>query len=90
MDTLHQGIPRKILDWEASGKDQVYDRKTVSHYIDDGSLLCAGIKKMDIRHPASPRVVAVFDTPGEATCPVLAGEFFVVPDAFSLLVLKQH
>jgi len=50
----------------------------------------AGIKKIDISHPASPKVVASFDTPGECACPVLAGEFLIVPDAFSLLVFRQN
>jgi hypothetical protein len=49
----------------------------------------AGIKKIDIRNPATPKLVASFDTPGEATCPVLAGEFIIVSDAFSLLVIKK-
>jgi len=49
----------------------------------------AGIKKIDIRDPAAPRLIASFDTPGEATSPVLAGEFIIVPDAFSLLIIKQ-
>jgi hypothetical protein len=49
----------------------------------------AGLKKIDISHPAAPKLVASFDTPGEATSPVLAGGFVIVPDAFSLLVVKK-
>ncbi len=49
----------------------------------------AGLKKIDISHPAAPKLVASFDTPGEATCPIVAGEFVIVPDAFSLLVVKK-
>lgn len=37
VDTLFQAIPQKILDWEASGKDQVYDRKTIFNYMDGGA-----------------------------------------------------
>jgi hypothetical protein len=50
----------------------------------------AGLKKIDISDPTAPRLIASFDTPGEATCPVLAGDFIIVPDAFSLLVIKQE
>ena len=50
----------------------------------------AGLKKIDISNPAAPRLIASFDTPGEATSPVPAGEFVIVPDAFSLLVIKQE
>jgi hypothetical protein len=56
-------------------------------YVTDAN---AGIKKIDISRPASPKVVASFDTPGESTCPVLAGEFLIVPDAFSLFVFRQN
>jgi hypothetical protein len=37
VNTLSQDIPRKILDWEASGKDQIYDRKTIFNYMDGGA-----------------------------------------------------
>lgn len=32
-----QTIPKKILEWEASGKDAVYDRKTLFDYMDGGA-----------------------------------------------------
>jgi hypothetical protein len=50
----------------------------------------AGVKKIDISNPAAPRIIASFDTPGEATSPVLVDEFIIIPDAFSLLVIKQE
>ncbi len=35
--TLSQAIPKKILDWEASEEDKIYDRKTIFNYIDGGA-----------------------------------------------------
>jgi hypothetical protein len=37
VNTLSQAIPRKILDWQASEKDQTYDRKTIFDYMDGGA-----------------------------------------------------
>ncbi len=37
VNNLFQVIPQRILDWEASGKDQVYDRKTIFNYMDGGA-----------------------------------------------------
>ena len=37
MKDLAQSIPKKILDWESSGKDAVYDRKTIYEYMDGGA-----------------------------------------------------
>jgi len=34
---LAQAIPTKVLDWQASGKDMVYDRKTIYDYMDGGA-----------------------------------------------------
>jgi hypothetical protein len=34
---MAQSIPKKILDWEATGQDAVYDRKTIYDYMDGGA-----------------------------------------------------
>jgi len=48
----------------------------------------SGLKKIDISHPSSPRLVSLFNTPGESAGALVCGEYIVVPDSFSLLILK--
>ena len=37
MKDLARSIPTTVLDWQASGKDMVYDRKTIFDYMDGGA-----------------------------------------------------
>jgi hypothetical protein len=34
---FRESIPKKIVDWQATGKDMVYDRKTLFDYMDGGA-----------------------------------------------------
>jgi hypothetical protein len=34
---FRESIPKKILDWQAAGRDMVYDRKTLFDYMDGGA-----------------------------------------------------
>ena len=49
----------------------------------------SGIKKIDVSDPSNPRLVASFETPGESSGIVIHGEYLIVPDTHSLLVLKD-
>ena len=74
VNTLSQQIPRKILDWEASGKDQVYDRKTIFTYVDGGAevYLAFDLREVFVRKYKAPSgnevVLDIFDmgSPEEA------------------------
>jgi hypothetical protein len=37
MKDLAQSVPKKVLDWESSGQDAVYDRETIFEYMDGGA-----------------------------------------------------
>jgi hypothetical protein len=37
MKDLAQSIPKKVLDWESAGQDNVYDRETIFKYMDGGA-----------------------------------------------------
>ena len=47
-----------------------------------------GLRKIDISDPAHPVLVGSFDTPGEPTDVAVVGEYVIVNDAFSLIVLR--
>jgi hypothetical protein len=47
-----------------------------------------GLKKIDISNPKDPRLVGQFDTPGEPAGVTVCGEYLVLSDSFSLLILK--
>lgn len=74
VNTLPQAIPTKILDWEAFGKDQVYDRKTIFNYIDGGAEVYLafdfrGVFVRTYRAPSGDEIVLdIFDmgSPEEA------------------------
>ena len=57
----------------------------IAAYISDETK---GILKIDIKKPEEPKLVASFDTPGESASVVVYGEYVIVPDSFSLIVLK--
>jgi hypothetical protein len=44
--------------------------------------------KIAIGNPAAPKLVASFDTPGEALAVVLSGPLVLVADSNSLILLK--
>jgi hypothetical protein len=48
----------------------------------------SGLKKIDIRNPRMPKLIAFYDTPGESADVVIQGDYIVVPDSFSLMILK--
>ena len=74
VNTLSQVIPRKILDWQASEKDQTYDRKTIFDYMDGGAevYLAFNFRHVLVRRYEAPSgddiVLDVFDmdSPEEA------------------------
>ncbi|MDP2914391.1 MAG: hypothetical protein Q8O91_02930 [Candidatus Aminicenantes bacterium] len=37
MTDFSESIPKKILDWQATGRDMTYDRKTLFNYMDGGA-----------------------------------------------------
>jgi hypothetical protein len=43
---------------------------------------------VDISNPKAPKIVGSFDTPGEPAGVTVCGEYLVVLDSFSLLILK--
>jgi hypothetical protein len=47
-----------------------------------------GLKIIDIRNPRAPKIVASYDTPGEAVGGFQSGDYIFVPDTFSLIILK--
>jgi hypothetical protein len=54
-------------------------------YLADG---LAGVKKIDISDPDSPRLVSSYDTPGEAQNLCVLGKTILVADTYSLILLK--
>lgn len=54
--TLSQTIPRKILDWQALEKDQIYNRKTLFEYMDGGAeiYLAFDFREVFVRKYKSP------------------------------------
>jgi hypothetical protein len=56
MKDLAQSIPKKILDWEAVGKDAVYDRTTIYDYMDGGAevYLAFGFRNAFVRKFRNP------------------------------------
>jgi len=55
-------------------------------YVADG---LAGVKKIDISDPKAPKLVASFDTPGEAQNLFILGKTVLVADTNSLLILNK-
>ncbi|MBN1270736.1 MAG: hypothetical protein JXB26_00560 [Candidatus Aminicenantes bacterium] len=47
-----------------------------------------GLIKIDITDPKKPKIIDSFETPGESTGLVLSGDYILVFDSFSLLILK--
>ncbi|MCP4724143.1 MAG: hypothetical protein GY863_03860, partial [bacterium] len=47
-----------------------------------------GLKKIDISDPSSMKVVAEFKTSGEPSDVALYGEYVLIADGFSLIILK--
>jgi len=74
MKDLAQSIPKKILDWESSGKDSAYDRKTIYEYMDGGAevYLAFDFRNAFVRkykNPAGEEIALdIYDmgSPGEA------------------------
>ena len=58
-------------------------KKGLPHYKSPGG------RKIRVSDPATPEVVASFDTPGEPTEVAVSGDLVIVNDAFSLLVLRS-
>ncbi|MGQ9578508.1 MAG: hypothetical protein ACUVWQ_07790 [Candidatus Aminicenantales bacterium] len=54
-------------------------------YVFEGN---AGVKKIDMSQPLSPKVVATFATAGESQAIVWKDPFVFVADSYSLLILK--
>ncbi len=56
MSDLYQSLPDKILDWKATGKDEIYNRETIFKYIDGGAelYLTYGFKQVYVRRFVNP------------------------------------
>ena len=56
MSDLYQALPDKILDWKATGKDEIYNRDTIFKYIDGGAelYLTYGFKQVYVRRFVNP------------------------------------
>jgi hypothetical protein len=54
-------------------------------YVSDETF---GVRKFDVSRPASPKAAGGFKTPGEPYGVRVEGDLVIVPDSFSLFVLK--
>ncbi len=47
-----------------------------------------GVRRFDIKQPASPKPAGSFKTPGEPYGVRIEGDLVIVPDSFSLFILR--
>jgi hypothetical protein len=85
VDVRDPGAPALIGSLEVDGFFNSVALKGTSAYVTDEDF---GVREIDISDAANPVLVGSFDTPGEPTDVVVYGDYVVVNDAFSIIVLK--